>query len=74
VYRPDLNWNSLHSTLGYDVVTVQADDQGLVLPVINNMTYDLVRVRVCGGGGWGLGVGVPARAGYVVAVPLCAAR
>jgi hypothetical protein len=47
VYRSDLNWNSLHSIAGFDVVTLQADDQGLDLPLVNNMTYDLVRVRVC---------------------------
>jgi hypothetical protein len=45
VYRSQLNWNSVHSVNGFDVVTLQADDTGLLLPLTNYLDYDLFRVR-----------------------------
>ena len=46
VYRPQLNWNSVHSVNGFDVVTIQADDTGLALPLTNYLGFDLYRVRI----------------------------
>ena len=43
IYRPNLNWNSQHDNQGYDVITVQSDDAGLVLPVVNVPHADFER-------------------------------
>ncbi len=42
VYRSQLNWNSVHSINGFDVVTIVADDTGLSLPLIADADIVLV--------------------------------